>query len=238
MRAEHVPARARPILVEIMGPAGAGKTSVVGALRRMAPTVRAGLDVPRRRWFPAMLRRMTPIFMLWLARYRRDRWFTWNEMKLIAFLDVWLSVVERPGRASVPTVFDHGPVYRLARIREFGPAVARSDRFERWRIASLRRWLDVLDVVVSLDAPDDVLLARVDRRGHWWLSEDRPIEEKHEFYARYRRVFESALSTPVPHPPRVVAIRSDEETPDQIARRVLSAIEYEDVQAGIQEGRR
>jgi hypothetical protein len=158
-------------------------------------------------------------------------------MKSIAFLDAWLSVVERPGGVIGPTLFDHGPVYRLARIREFGPSVARSDRFERWRMASLRRWLGALDVVVSLDAPDEVLLDRVDRRGHWWLSEERPAEDKREFYSRYRRAFEAALHTPVRRSPRVVEIRSDEATPEQIAGRVLSAIGY-DVQASNQEAPR
>jgi hypothetical protein len=230
-------ARARPALIEIMGPAGAGKTSLVRALRDAEPGLRAGLGVPRRRWFPALLRRLTPIFVLWLVRYRRDRWFTWNEMKSIAFLDAWLSVVERPGAIRGPTVFDHGPVYRLARIREFGPMVARSDRFERWRVAALRRWLDALDVVVSLDAPDDVLLARVDRRGHWWLNADRPLADKHAFYARYRQAFETVLETAVPRSPHVLAIRSDEATPEEIARRVLSAIES-DVHARTQEAPR
>jgi hypothetical protein len=229
--------RVRPPLVEIMGPAGAGKTSLVRALGTTAPELRAGLGVPRWKWLPALVRRLTPVFVLWLARYRRDRWFTWNEMKSIAFLDAWLSVVERPGAVRGPTVFDHGPVYRLARIREFGPAVARSDRFERWRMAALRRWLGALDAVVSLDAPDDVLLARVDRRGHWWLSEERPLEDKQEFYARYRRAFEDALHTPVPRPPLVVPIRSDDGTPEQIARRVLTAIGY-DAQLSIQEAPR
>jgi hypothetical protein len=217
-------AATRAVLIEVMGPAASGKTSLVRELRARDPSVVAGLGVPRSRWFPALLRRLAPIFALWLVRYRRDRWFTWNEMKSIAFVDAWLSVVERDSGVRTPTLLDHGPIYRLARIREFGPAVARSDRFERWRIDRLRRWLSVLDLVVSLDAPDEALLDRVDERGHWWLSEDRPIEEKRAFYARYRRAFEDALATPVRRPPSVVRIRSDEAPPEEIAERVLSGL--------------
>jgi hypothetical protein len=228
---------ARPVLVEVIGPAAAGKTSLVRALRRSDPSLAVGLRVPRWRWFPALMRRLTPIFALWVLRYRRDRWFTWNEMKSIAFVDAWLSTVERDGAVRGPTLLDHGPVYRLARIREFGPAVARSDRFERWRAQRLRRWLGVLDLIVSLDAPDDALLARVDERGHWWLSEHRPIEDKRDFYARYRRAFEEALRTPVPDPPSVVRVRSDEATPEEIAERVLSRPEI-GRPGGTQEGRR
>ena len=215
----------RPLIVEVMGPAAAGKTSVVRALSASDPRITPGIPVPRWRWFPHLIGRLVPLIPVWMTRYPGDRWFTWNEMKSVAFLNAWLGSIDRSGHGPRITVLDHGPVYRLARLREFGPTIARSERFERWRRALLDTWLNLIDLVVVLDAPDEVLLRRVDARGHWWLSADRTQEEKRDFYTRYREAFEEALATPVEDPPRVLRVRSDEADPERIADRILATLE-------------
>jgi hypothetical protein len=164
----------------------------------------------------------------WLLHYRQDRWFTWNEMKSMAFLDVWLRAArrQRPTNA-VTTVLDHGPVYRLARLREFGPAVTGSRRFQRWWRASLEGWMGALDLVVLLEAPDVTLLGRAKERGHWYLSADHRDEEKAEFLARFRRAFAQTLEARAADMPRVLHVRSDQHTPDEIADEVSAALRSE-----------
>lgn len=215
----------RALVVEIMGPAAAGKTSLVRTLRAHDDRIRAGFQVPRFRWFPSVMGKIAILFPSWLLHYRRDRWFTWNEMKSMAFLDAWLRVAR--GRAStvtVATVLDHGPVYRLARLREFGPAVTESERFQRWWRGSLEGWLSALDIVVSLDAPDAVLLRRVDERGHWYLSADRSEEEKEEFLTRFRKAFAETLAAGTVELPTFLHVRSDQHTLDEIADEVSAAL--------------
>jgi hypothetical protein len=215
----------RPLVVEVMGPAAAGKTSLVRTLCARDDRIQAGFDVPRIRWFPLVVRRVAHLLPAWLLRYRRDRWFTWNELKSMAFLDVWLRAAQRQSStAAVATLLDHGPVYRLARLREFGPAVTKSERFQRWWHASLDGWLNTLDIVVSLDAPDTVLLRRVEERGHWYLSADRPEEEKAEFLTRFRRAFAETLETGTAAMPRFLHVRSDQRTLDEIADEVSAAL--------------
>ncbi len=208
-----------------MGPATAGKSSLVRALRASDRGVRADLGVPRWRWFPRLVLRLTPLASAWLVRYRKDRWFTWNEMKSVAFLDSWLRAV-RGGRWAFEgtTILDHGPVYRLARLREFGPSVTRSPRFQRWWRSTLEGWLQALDLIVALDAPDGVLLQRADTRGHWYLSGDLAAEEKRTFLARYRRAFSEVLGGQVGSPPTILRVRSDLQTPEEIADQVRAAI--------------
>ena len=215
----------RSLLVEIMGPAAAGKTSLVRTLRARDDRIRAGFAVPRLLWFRFVVGKVATLFPVWILRYRRDRWFTWNEMKSMAFLDAWLRASRRSASTStLAIVLDHGPVYRLARLREFGPAVTRSARFQRWWRACLDGWLGALDVVVSLDAPDPVLLDRVEERGHWYLSADRPSEEKDEFLARFRRAFAETLQTGTAGRPKLVRVRSDRRTPHEIAEEVLAEL--------------
>ena len=75
----------RALVVEVMGPALAGKTSLVRSLRARDDRIRAGFDVPRIRWFPFVVAKVAGLLPAWLLHYRRDRWFTWNEMKSMAF---------------------------------------------------------------------------------------------------------------------------------------------------------
>ncbi len=215
----------RALVVEVMGPALSGKTSLVRSLRARDDRIRAGFDVPRIRWFPFVVAKVAGLLPAWLLHYRRDRWFTWNEMKSMAFLDAWLRAArrQRPA-AAVTTVLDHGPVYRLARLREFGPAVTRSERFQRWWRASLEGWLSALDLVVSLEAPDVTLLGRAKERGHWYLSAGHREEEKEEFLARFRTAFAQTLEAGTADMPRVLHVRSDQHTPDEIADEVSAVL--------------
>jgi hypothetical protein len=222
---QHETAQRRPLLIEVMGPAAVGKTSLVRTLRSKDDRIRAGLDVPRTRWFPLLAGKVATLLPVWVLRYRRDRWFTWNELKSIAFLDAWYRASQRQTFPdALATVIDHGPVYRLARLREFGPAIVRSEPFQRWWRASLDGWLNALDVVVWLDAPDEVLLRRVDQRGHWFLSDDRPSEDKREFLARYRRSFAETFDMGTGGEPRVIRLRSDQYSLTEMADEVLTAL--------------
>jgi thymidylate kinase len=81
--------------------------------------------------------------------------------------------------------------------------------------------LAALDLVVMLDAPDEVLLQRVDQRGHWFLDGNHPQEEKVEFLARYRRAFAEILEGDAPI---VLRFRTDVMPVGTIASEVLSVI--------------
>ena len=66
--------------------------------------------------------------------------------------------------AAALAVFDHGPLFRIARLRAFGPRLVESAAFRRWSEAAVRRWARLLDAVVWLDAPDALLAERIDAR--------------------------------------------------------------------------
>ncbi|HXF37459.1 MAG TPA: hypothetical protein VNO17_09805 [Actinomycetota bacterium] len=208
------------LLVEVMGPAGAGKTSLVRAMRALDPEIRAGLGVGRAVWFPILVAKVVRLVPLWLLRSPRGRWFTWNELKSMSFLDAWLRAARRrpPGAA---VVLDHGPVYRLARLRAFGPPIVRTPSFARWWRRCLEGWWGALDLIVHLDAPDEVLLERVGARGHWYLSGEDPTEEKVDFLRRYRRAFDETLAEAGSGGPVVLRVRSDRARSEAIAADVL-----------------
>jgi deoxyadenosine/deoxycytidine kinase len=212
----------RQLLVEIMGPAAAGKTTLIRALCSHDARVRAGLDLTKAEYVRPLLRKLVVFFPVWALHHRHDRWLDRREMRSIARLETWSQALERPTtiHGSV-AVFDHGPLYKLAKLREFGPALTASEPFDRWWRGSLVRWLEALDIVVMLEAPDEVLLQRVDQRGHWFLDGDHPQEEKAEFLRRYRRAFAEILEG---DSPIVLRFRTDVTPVETIATEVLSVI--------------
>lgn len=215
----------RPLIVEIMGPAAAGKTTLIRMLCTDGEEIRSGIDVASIRSAGVFTAKAASFLPVWLLRRPRGRWFTWREVKSLAFLDLWYREVER-GRPSgvLATLLDHGPLYRLASLREFGPEMAHSKRFERWWFAALDRWRGTVDLVVWLDAPDELLLERVERRGHWYLSADRSIEEKHEFLCRYRGALTAMLEGFAEGGPTVLRFGTERRSAREIADRVLEAL--------------
>jgi hypothetical protein len=215
----------RPLAVEIIGPAAAGKTSLLRVLCSTDDKIRAGLDIERLRSSSALVRKVGPFLPIWALRHRHDRWFNRREMKSITFLEVWYRELEQRGSTDVlAVVFDHGPLYRLARLKEFGPEITRSEPFERWWHDRRDRWMDALDLVVWLDASDKVLLQRVQDRGHKYLDATPSGEDKHEFLARYRGAIAEILEEgSADRRPRLLRFRSDQRSVGEIADEVLAA---------------
>lgn len=218
----------RPLLVEIMGPAAAGKTSLVRALCSADQGIRAGLEIGRARFSGALVGKVGPLLPVWVLDHRDDRWFNRREIKSITFLQAWYRELEQQGSNDIiATIFDHGPVFRLARLKEFGPEITRSATFERWWLACRERWMDVLDLIIWVDAPDEILLQRVAERGHGYLDTASSGEDKHEFLARYRRAFAEILEQGSSNRPNVLRFRSDRRSVVEIADEVLAAIRAE-----------
>ena len=215
----------RPLIVEIVGPAAAGKTTLIRLLCGDGHEIRSGIDVASIRSAAIFSAKAASFLPVWLLQRPRGRWFTWREVKSLAFLDLWYREVER-GRPSgvMATLLDHGPLYRLTSLREFGPGMAHSKRFERWWSAAFDRWRGTVDIVVWLDAPDELLLERVERRGHWYLSADRSMEEKHEFLGRYRGALTTMLAAFGEGDPTVLRFDTERTSATEIADRVRAAL--------------
>ena len=215
----------QPLIVEIMGPAAAGKTTLIRLLCRDGHEIRSGIDVASIRSAGVFSAKAASFLPVWLLQRPRGRWFTWREVKSLAFLDLWYREVERGRPSGVSaTLLDHGPLYRLTSLREFGPDMAHSQRFERWWLTAFDRWRGTVDIVVWLDAPNELLLERVQQRGHWYLSADRSIEEKHEFLGRYRGALTTMLEGFAEGGPTILRFDTERTPATEIADRVLEAL--------------
>lgn len=107
------------------------------------------------------------------------------------YLKVWHQVLDhRPSGDGIVIVLDHGPIFRLAQLREFGPEITQGRVYRRWWERVLNQWVGTLDAVIWLDAPDVVLLERIRGRSCQHKVKRQSKEKAYEFLARYRKCYE------------------------------------------------
>jgi predicted ATPase len=218
----------RPLVVELAGPAAAGKTSLLLALGAGDRTLRAGLRVPRQRHLATALT-LAPTFV---ALHRPFHGLLWKEMKRITYLGSLYELLrERSGASAGTVLLDEGAVYMLARLEVLGAEGIRSAAYATWWRAAIEAWSSTLDLIVWLEAPDPILRDRLRRRAQSHpvkrLSDDAIDRFIASYRDSYRRVIRSLMEA---RGPRLLTVRTDREDVECIARRL--AAEVRDMEAG------
>ena len=192
MNAPRVP---RPLVLEVVGPAGAGKSAVAKWLAQHVATLQI---VPRAGgrgdmlWFASAAIRLLPEAA---EAARGDRGFARAQLRHLIRLDTLrrrLAVASRSGHSVL--LLDEGPLYSLARLRAFWPPELNGGRLD----ARLRRvtagWMRGLDIVVHLDAPNELLARRIERRDKDHRMRGQSEATIFGFLDRYRAAYADLLS--------------------------------------------
>lgn len=216
-------------VVEIVGPAGAGKTTLYELLGCRADTVRLGN-------FPDVRKPVDAAFFVSnglqvlpsLMRIDRhgSRQLTRREFAWMTILNGWPALLHRVsnnGRKAI--ILDQGPVYLMAEMQLFGPAYLRQKAAEQLWQDLCGRWGAALNMIVWLDAGNDVLLERIRARAQDHIVKAQPAAEVYEFLDRYRTEYERLLDILTARVPSVRILRFDtgQYQPQYIADRCLSA---------------
>lgn len=183
------------MVVELVGPAGVGKTTLAQNIQRANAKVHVGLSlwqVPRGRLVQGALA-LVPTIVVSALRKRRLRW---REIRHMIRLDALRHAV-RPARARGNRkhiiLLDEGPVFGIGWL-DVAFAERGVDAPERWRRRVVRRWAKLLDSVVLLDAGDHVLASRIRsrfKRHRMKRSSDAALRR---FAGAFRKAYEAVIA--------------------------------------------
>ena len=217
-------ARRWPRVIELVGPAGAGKTTLARALPSQARDVHAALTLWGLPVTLLMLGAMAVIPTVAAAARRGPlRGAAIGQMiRLRALRDA----VERSaadGPALV--VLDEGPVFALSWLDVFH-ARDHDPGWIRWRRRAIAEWARRLDVVVRLDADARELARRIRTRRKPHPIKDRSDREIADFLDRFRRAFDRVIAElRAAGDVTVLDLSPATRTPVEHAVRLLGALE-------------
>jgi len=219
----------KPLLImELVGPAGAGKTTLSRTLRDRTPAIQIGseIELQKIRYAPVFLYNFISLLPIFLRQLRYSQSFTWDEIKYLVYLKGWSKVLMREaGAGDMVILLDHGPVFKLATLHEFGPQKLMADGSEKWWNKVFSQWASTLDIVIWLDAPDSVLEKRINSREQRHLVKGKTGTEVVHFLARYRASYEETLAKlKLNGGPRLLQFDTSRTSIDQVADEILSAM--------------
>lgn len=261
----------RSRVVEVVGPAGAGKSTLCAELRRRGGVTSAGRGV----WglsLPWLVRGALPLVAACLPSARpaprpamppapvprvsrpASSHAALRQLIRLRALHAYLLRGREEGRDAVETraasgragsgrtasghlgeadvvlpltVLDEGPVFALSSLLvRHRDAVCGGRRYEEawWR--ALRLWSATLDLVVVLDAPDEVLAARIRQRAKAHSHKQASDEELHDFLRSCRAALEFVLEALAASGGATTVIRLDagRDPPSRLVKSFFEAL--------------
>jgi thymidylate kinase len=221
--AQRVERAGRGFLVEIVGVAGSGKSTMLRALRGALGLHEPPYRLPRWRSLPhvagAAARSLVP-----LLAEPHPGWF-WFELKLLATYEAMVAdfAARRP---ETPVLLDQGPIYTyVAATRTVLLGDQRSQLRPRL-VRTLDRFGGCLDAVVWIDASDDVLVERIRGRDQDHMIKARSEDEILAFLAEYRAAYGALLERFAEvHGVPVLRFDTSAEPPERLATRMRDELE-------------
>jgi deoxyadenosine/deoxycytidine kinase len=221
------------LVAEIVGPAGAGKSSLTKVLRERDRSLRTGLSV----WgLPPTLLCLNAVLSLprFVGLYRSRGRIRRDEVKLIVRLSALHQLLGRESSKNYRTLLlDEGTIFALVKLLAFGDNTkgngsggGRSNHLDAWTQSLLNRWARRLDAVIWLDAPDEVLAERIRSRGKAHRVKDKTDAEIFSFLARYRESYERVISElNARHGLKVIRFSTEHQSLEEMADLILASMQ-------------
>lgn len=185
----------QPRRVEIVGVAGTGKSTLTRALTERYPTclVADSLHTRKPAHWQYVAHSLPHVAPLLVRAAPRRPGLSWDEVKFLVYVTEWGRYLDARAGPSSITVLDQGPLFALACLL-WGqkPATGRA-WFRYWVERMASTWSRQLGLVVWLDAPDDVLVTRINDREQRHDAKGRSTEDALVLLSRHREAYRVVL---------------------------------------------
>ncbi len=212
------------LVVELVGLAGAGKTTLSKALSQQNEKIIVDddLELKKREHIPIFITNAPSLLPFYLLRCRRSRYFTWDEIKAMVYLEGWPRVLKNEARGGNTILLDHGAVFKLATLNAFGPARLRSRNMMPWWKKMFAQWSRTLDIIVSLHAPHTTLVERINTRDQRHVVKGKTEKEAVGFLTSYQRSYDQIEEQLTAHGgPKQLQFDTSQASIEQIVEEVL-----------------
>jgi len=204
-----------PRIVELVGPPGAGKSTVFSAIEERDSTIAR----------PPLLRKTESLFFAQLgkvlATLLRNRVMprSLGPVREMLYVQALPEIIGRARPASA-VVFDQGPLFSLTR-----PSLT-DERLSAWHATWFDAWAPLLDLVVWLDAPDPVLIERINSRQKWHRLKEGDATAARARLVEDRAVYERALTAleSREHRPAILRFDTARTLPAEVADEIVAAL--------------
>lgn len=219
-----------PLLVELVGPAGSGKTSLFHALTEQSQQIQP-LYAPdpsnSAYWYFFTWNSILIIpFLIHCALSRQsDRFISRREIASISILKGWNTLIKGTKQKQKKFfLMDQGPIFLLTEYRLFGPKTDGDKWTKQWWTRIIQNWANIIDIVIMLDAPTPQLFSRVNSRTKWHIVKNNPEKEVETFYERYRNEFQEVTSELVSgfHRPEIIHFNTEKLSINEISYQLIS----------------
>lgn len=217
----------RPIAIwEMVGISGAGKTTLRQRLCQYNERIQFRIPPTKSSYLSFIVKHT----FLWLPIYFRNglraRFFTRKEIAMMGYLETWIPYLQMQTLTKgIVVLLDPGSIYWISELQNHSSDFTRSQQYKQWMEKKILQWSNAIDVIIWLDAPDELLFERVLMRDEWHEAKEQSKEKNFERFARERKSFKQIIAMRKKlSRPRVFSFCSDQTSTEEMATRILAEI--------------
>ena len=225
------------MIIEIIGPAGAGKSTLAKALVEQIGHAKIETPPSYRKaenffFFVRNSYSILPILSQFCLR-KNGRYSLWHHFISLVMINGWHQVLNQKAltRESI-IILDQGPVYMIAFERLFGYARYETSISKKYWERAFQRWAETVDRLIWLDTSAQVLVERIRKRETMHGIKSLNDKDACQYLESYRQTYESVISSLVAcsNALKVLCIDTGRFSLEATVAKVINELHLEDGQ--------